>query len=87
MNFCKFEAGHLCWIYLGDRLLPLPTVDRTTLLYWANLHWIPSDDEVVRPVPQQPAPRSSQAGPGSSSRPPPPDYSDLQDTLRSIQEE
>jgi len=33
MNFCKAEVGHLCWIYHGDWLPPLPNVDRTTLLY------------------------------------------------------
>ena len=33
MNFCKVEAGRLCWIYPGDRLLPLPNVDRTTILH------------------------------------------------------
>jgi len=27
MSFCKAEAGRLCWIYPGDRLLPLPNVD------------------------------------------------------------
>jgi len=38
-------------------------------------------------VPHQPAHRSSQAGPSSSSQLAPPNYSDLHDTLRSIQEE
>jgi len=33
MNFCKVETGCLRWIYPGDRLLPLPNVDRTTLLH------------------------------------------------------
>jgi len=33
MNFCKVEAGRLCWIYPGDWLLLLPNVDRTTLLH------------------------------------------------------
>ena len=42
MNFCKVEAGRLCWIYLADRLLLLANVNRTTLL-----HWVPGDDEVV----------------------------------------
>ena len=32
MNFCKVEVGHLCWISLGTGL-PLPYVDRTTLLH------------------------------------------------------
>jgi len=87
MNFSKVKTGHLCWIYLGDRLWLLPNVDRTTLLHRGNLYWVPSDEQVVRPAPHHPAPRSSQARPISSSQPPPPDYSDFQDTLRSIQEE
>ena len=33
MNFYKVKAGRLCWIYLKDRLLPHPNVDRTTLLH------------------------------------------------------
>jgi len=32
MNFYKVEADHLCWIYPGDRLLPLSNIVRTTLL-------------------------------------------------------
>jgi len=59
MNFCKVEAGRLCWIYPGNRLLPLPNVDRTTLLHRANLYWAPGDDEVVRPEPHNPAPHPS----------------------------
>jgi len=47
MNFCKVEAGRLCWIYPGDWLLPLPNVDHTTLLHRGNLYWVPDDDEVV----------------------------------------
>ena len=67
MNFCKFEAGHLCWIYPRDWLLPLPNVDRTTLLCQGNLYRVPGDDEVVQPVPYQLAPYSSQASPSSFS--------------------
>ena len=51
INFCKVEAGRLCWIYLGDWLLSLPNVDRTTLLHRGNLYWVPDDDKVIRPVP------------------------------------
>jgi len=47
--------------------LPLSNVDRTTLLHRSNLYWVPGDDEVVRPVAHQTAPRFSQAGPSSSS--------------------
>ena len=67
--------------------MPLPNVNRTTLLHWANLYWVLGDNEVIRPIPQQLVPRSSQAGPSSYSHPPPHDYSDIQDTLRSIQGE
>jgi len=87
MNFCKVKADRLCWIYLGDRLLSLPSIDRTTLLHRANLYWLPSDDEVVRLAPHKPTPQSSQVGPSSSSHPLPPNYSNLQDTTRSIQDE
>jgi len=75
MNSCKVEAGRLCQIYPGNRLLPLPNVDRTTLLHWANLYWVPCDAKVVRPGPDPPPPHSSQAGSSSSSQPLPPDYS------------
>jgi len=77
MNLCKDEAGRLCWIYPRDRLLPLPNVDCATLLHQGNLYSVPSDGEVVQPIPQQPVPHSSQTGPSSSSQPPSPDYSDI----------
>ena len=67
--------------------MPLPNIDRTTLLHWANLYWVPGDDEVVQPAPHRAASHSSQTGPSSSSQPPPPDYADLPNTLTSIQEE
>jgi len=38
MNFSKVEAGRLCWIYTRARLLPLPNVDRITLIHRANLY-------------------------------------------------
>jgi len=60
---------------------------RLNHLHQANLYWVPNDDEVVQPAPHHPTPHSSQAGLSSSSQPPPPDYIDLQDTFRSIQEE
>jgi len=43
MNFCKVEAGRLCWIYPDDRLLLFSNIDRTTLLHQANLYWIPGE--------------------------------------------
>ena len=54
MNFCKVEAGRLYWIYPRDRLLLLPNVDRTTLLHWANLYWVPGDAEAVQFAPPLP---------------------------------
>ena len=48
MNFCKVDAGRLCLIYPRDRLLLLHNIDRTTLLHWANLYWVPCDAEVVQ---------------------------------------
>jgi len=75
-------------IYVGftlwTGLLPLSNVDQATLLHRGNIYWVSSDEEVVRPGPHNPAPHSSQAGPSSSSQPSSPDYSDIQDTLRSI---
>jgi len=47
MNFYKVEAARLCWIYHGDRLLPLPNVDQTTLLHRCNIYWVPNDEKVV----------------------------------------
>ena len=86
MNFGKVEDGRLCWIYPGDRLLPLPNVNRTTLLHWANRYWVPGDAEVVQPA-SPPLLYSTQAGPSSSSQPPPINYANLQPTLTSILEE
>jgi len=40
MNFYKVEVERLCWIYPGDRLLPLPNVDRTILFQRANHCWV-----------------------------------------------
>jgi len=84
MNFCKAEAGRLCWIYPRDQLLPPPNVDRTNLPHRANLYWLLGDDDVIRPAPHQPTPHTSQVGPSSSSQQLPLDYSNIQDTLRSI---
>ena len=47
MNFCKVEAGRLCWIYPGDWLLPLPNVNQTTFLHRANLYWVLGDAKFV----------------------------------------
>jgi len=54
MNFCKVEAGHLCWIYPKDRLILLPNVARTTLLSHANLSYLSNEEDFVRPNPPHP---------------------------------
>jgi len=64
---CVAEIDRLCWICLGDRLLLLSNVDCSILLHRGNLYWVPGDKEVVRPAPNHPVPRSSQAGSSSSS--------------------
>ena len=57
----------MCWIYLGDKLMPLPNVEQTTLLNRANLSFLLDDEELVHPVPPtQPPTHLSVA---SSSRP------------------
>jgi len=85
MGFCHVEAGRLCWIYPGGRLMPLPNIERTTLRHYHNLFYLPSDEEVARPAP--PVPHCSFAGPSSSSQASYPSYSDIGTTLRSIHEE
>ena len=86
MNFCKVEAIRLCWIYPGDRLLPLRNGDRTTLLHRANLYWVPGDAELFQSASPLP-PFASQVGPSSSSQATPTNYADLQAILRSVQKE
>jgi hypothetical protein len=85
MGFCRVEAGRLCWIYPGGRLMPLPNIERTTLHHNQNLSYMPNDDELAQPAP--PVPPPSFPGPSSSSRPSYHHYPDLEDTLRSIQDE
>jgi len=85
MGFCKVEAGRLCWIHPGGRLMPLPNIERTTLRHSPNLHiclvmmkcWL-----LLPPVPPP-----FVAGPSSSSQPSSTPYPDLESTLRSIQEQ
>jgi len=51
INVYRVEAWCLCWIYPGDRLWLLPYVDGTTLLHRANIYGVPTDAEVVQPIP------------------------------------
>ena len=85
MGFCQADAGRLCWIYPGGRLMPLPNVERTTLQHQPNFLYLSSDEEFAHPAP--PIPPSSFARPSSSSQTPYPDHGDIAATLRSIQEE
>ena len=85
MGFCRVEAGRLCWIYPGGRLMPLPNIERTNLRHHNNLSYLPNDEELVPPAP--PVPPPSFAGPSSSSQPSYHDYPNIEATLRSIQEE
>ena len=62
----------------------LSNVGRTTLQNRANLLYLPSDEDLVHPALPPP---SSFAGPSFSYQQPFLDYSELHDTLRSIQEE
>jgi len=41
MKFCTMEGGRMCWIYPGNRFIPLPNVDRITLLNPNNLSFVP----------------------------------------------
>ena len=54
MKFYKIEVGHVCWIYPGNRLMPLPNVYYTTLLNRANLYFLLDDEELARPLPPPP---------------------------------
>ena len=85
MDFCQVEAGRLCWIYPGGRLIPLPNVERITLQNRNNFLYLSDDEEFVHLA--LPIPPSSYAGPSSDSQQPYPDYGDTGETLRSIQEE
>jgi len=85
IKFCKVDGGRICWIYPGNRLMPLPNVDRTFLLNRANLYFLPDDEELARPAPSPlpPHPRASNSSQPSSSH----DYLDLHATLQPIQVE
>jgi len=37
IKFCKVDGWCICWIYPDNRLMPLPNVDRTSLLNQANI--------------------------------------------------
>ena len=47
MKFSKASNGRVCWIYLRNHLMPLPNIDRTALLSWANLYFLLGDEELA----------------------------------------
>ena len=85
MKFYTVEGGSICWIYLGNRLMPLPYVNRTSILNRANLYFLPGAEELAWPAPPPPHthPRASSLSQPSSSH----DYPDLHANLWWIQEE
>jgi len=80
IGFCQVEAIGLCWITLGVGLclFSISLQNRNNFLY---LH---GDEELARSAP--PVPPSSFTEPASSSQKPYPNYGDIGETLRSIQE-
>jgi len=58
IKFCKVDGGRISWIYRENQLMPFLNVDRTSLLNWANLYFLPGDEELARPAPP-PAPSQS----------------------------
>ena len=83
MKFCRMEGGRICWNYLGNRLMPIPNINRATLLKLDNLSFMIGDDKLVHPSPSQPY-----IGGSSSSQPSFfQGYTDIHNTLWSIQEE
>ena len=67
MKFCVMEEGRICCICTRKRLLPLPNVNRTTLLKLDNLSFIPDDEELVYPT--TPPLLQPHLGASSSSQP------------------
>ena len=67
--------------------MPLPSVDRTTLVNLDNLSYMLGDKELVHPAPptSPPQPNLGASGPYKPSSPQ--DYSNIHATLQSIQEE
>jgi len=65
--------------------MPLPDVDRTSLLNQTNLYFLPGDEELARPtpLPLPTDPRASSSSQPSSSH----DYPDLLANLQSIKVE
>ena len=69
MKFCIVDGGRTCQIYPGNRLMPLPNVDHTTLLNLDNLSFIPGDEELVHPGPPPPLRPQPQLDASSSFHP------------------
>jgi len=65
--------------------VPLPNIERTTLLNWNNFSYLLGDEELVRP--SSPVIPSSYAGPSPFSQQHYPTYGGLRETFMSIQEE
>jgi len=38
-KLCRVDGGRICWIYPGNWLMPLPNVERTSLLNRVNLYF------------------------------------------------
>ena len=43
----RVDVGCICWIYPGNRLMPLLNVDCTSLLNQANLYFLPGDEDLA----------------------------------------
>ena len=76
----------MCWIYTGNRFMPLSNVDRATLLNPDNLSLMPGDEKLVSltpPAPPQPFLSASNSSQPSSTQ----NYIDIHATFLSTQEE
>ena len=84
MKFYKLDSRHIYWIYHGNRLMPSPNVDHTSLINRAHFFFLPGDEELARPSvhPSPLHPRFFSSSQPSSSN----DYNNLHATLRPIQE-
>jgi len=84
MMFSNVEVRHFRCIYPRSHLMPLPNVDRTTLLNRANLYFRSDDEALAQPAPPPPSPHLRASS--SSQLPTFSDYAGLHAALLSIQE-